>query len=785
MTVATNGADTTSSAFDFDVVSALDGDDIVNGVHNGAILLGGLGNDTITTTYTLNGPVGSQVQVGGDGDDTMFIDHDGGNATGSVTANFLMDGGDGIDTINGEFDLTSGGNTVLRSNITGGLGDDILRADGNGQGANSAAVETVIEAGRGNDTVTFAGATSVVTTAAPSLANALLYVDLGAGSDELTNGFLQSQSSGNNNVIGTVLGGSGRDTINLNVDLASSASAAGGTTTAAILLDGGAGTDMINSVIDSDFGTQELDDVTVTLDIEGGGGNGTENVDSTVDLFGTDNIDFDATFDLGASRDTVIADHDFDSDRSTGVVNANTLFDLGTGPATLTADTDINTANVGFLVNTVNTSGGASAVDMDARTLADSFAVANNIVTTGGADDTVDLTAFAFVRSTGATVDSHVADARNTVFADNGNNTIDVSAQAQSSGDGSGGSGAVGAFALNFIEGGAVVDDVTSGTFIFSDSNGGTGEAQFFVNAESGDDVIDSTMSSDFSELFEVSFDSDIQGDGGNDTITSNIDAFARNTIEVDSVIEGGNGADVISSTIIAESFGSAAMTISETINGGGGGDTITSVFDSSQTAALTGDPSLAINGGGGNDTIDATIVGNKGSLTVDGGGGNDTITVTSPVTTVGAHFINGGTGNDTITGSDDTDRIAGDDGEDTIIASGSGNDIYAGGALGGTGDLAADTFVFDTAMLNSYFVQIDDFESAFDILQFSGLTDTGAAGLADDIDALGTLIDTGAGNTVQFAFDGGGLINFVGVGTGSVSSIADLVNDDALQLIA
>jgi len=99
MTVATNGNDTTSSAFDFDIVSALDGDDIVNGLHNGTILVGGNGNDAITTTFTLAGSFGSQTQIGGDGDDTLFIDHDGGNATGGATANYFLDGGDGIDDV--------------------------------------------------------------------------------------------------------------------------------------------------------------------------------------------------------------------------------------------------------------------------------------------------------------------------------------------------------------------------------------------------------------------------------------------------------------------------------------------------------------------------------------------------------------------------------------------------------------------------------------------------------------------------------------------------------------
>ena len=81
--------------------------------------------------------------------------------------------------------------------------------------------------------------------------------------------------------------------------------------------------------------------------------------------------------------------------------------------------------------------------------------------------------------------------------------------------------------------------------------------------------------------------------------------------------------------------------------------------------------------------------------------------------------------------------------------------------------------------------MDLNDSEAAFDILQFTGLTDTGAAGLADDIDALGTWTDNGVGASAQLNFTLGGSIEFEGAGTGSVSSIANLVNDPLAQLIA
>ena len=789
MTVGTSGNDTIASAFDFDVVSGLDGDDVLDGIHNGVILVGGLGNDVLDTTYTLAGSTGSHVQLGGDGDDMLSIDVDGNNTMGNITANFAMDGGEGADTISASIGHTSSGDTVLNSSATGGASGDNIDVSISGGGAVSSDVTSIIDAGRGNDIVG-AFVESNMTAFGGTTTDAELFVDLGLGSDQLNGALLRTQTVGTSNSVATVLGGGGSDVMELEVRLASSAT--GGTANADIEFDGGGASDTITSVVDSNFGMPPgsavpLDDVDVALTILGGAGTGADDITSTVDLFAIDSIRFDGVYDGGASQDTITLDQDYETSGASAFLNVDVdnAIDLGADNDTLLGDLDVNDAGQAFLQTETVSSGGGNDIDLTLRALVDELAFVTNAVTTGGGADEIDLEAFAFVKSTGATVASHVADARNLVNSGNGDDVVDISAQAQSSGDGSGGAAeGVGAYAENRGTLGGGNDMLTSGGFIFSDSNGGTGTAKFDFDLGAGNDNINSTMSSDFSELFEVSFDNDIIGGGGSDVIVSAIDGFARNIINIDSDIDGGNGNDVITSTIVTESFGTATQTVTEDISGGNGADTITTVFDSSQTPGLTGaQPILNINGDGGNDIINATIVGNKGTLTIDGGANDDTITVTSPVTTSGTHIIAGGTGNDTITGSDDFDDISGDAGEDRIVAS-DGSDDYWGGAISGTGDGEADTFAFDPAF-GGYTVDLNDFESAFDILEFTGLTDAGAAGLVDDIDALGVFIDNGVGNKVTFDLNAGGSIDFEGAGTGSVSSIADLVNDTNLQLIA
>lgn len=781
MTTGINGNDTIGTSVEFELISGLAGDDALFSTHNGAYLIGGLGIDTLSSTVTLAAALGLQTQIGGAGEDDMDLVIDGGNSGGDAQAVVVMDGGSNNDNIDGNILLNSGNNHNISAHFDGGFGADTIDSTVLSFSGATATVTNVTVGGNGNDTVTYAMAGAFAATSATS--NLEIY--LGNGTDIVTASFNNGRSDGALTLNTVIDGGSGTDIITFYSQGSSFGN--GGTGLINVDIAGGNGQDIIFSSVDTDLGIimgiGHLDTVNVTTTITGD--NGADNINSTYDLTAIDSVVSNTTLEGGTSDDAITLDHDYRATSATGTVTEALSIDLGTGDDTLNADLDLNEADSGNLITTVSSSGGTNDITLNADAQSSRAFFISNTVTTGANADTLDLTANVFIAPTGATVATHFADARNFATTGGGDDVITAIANAQASGDAMSGAGAgVGAYAVNSFNTGALNDSITAQTYVSSDFIGGTGIAQFIVDTSTGADTIDSVMSSDFLELFEVEFISVIVAGTGADTITSNIDAFARDAIEVSSGINGGGGNDVINSTIVAgSSTAGTSMTISETIDGGAGNDTITTVFDSSQAPSAIDNPSLGISGGDGNDIISATIIGLAGSLTIDGGIGNDAITVTCPVTSAGFNNITGGAGTDTITGSDDWDRISGDAGSDRIVASG-GLDRYWGGSSTGGGDSEADTFVFNPSASN-YDVDLQDFELNFDILEFTGLADNGPAGLVDDIDALGMFIDNGAGNSVVFALTAGGNITFIGAGTGAVSSIADLVFDANDQLFA
>lgn len=789
MTIGTNGNDTLVTSAGFDILSGLDGDDMLESTHTGTILDGGKGVDDIETVVTISDgtTTASGVQLGGGGDDNLVLSILGSNNTGSITGNAAVDGGDNDDSLSVQANISSNDDINFSAQINGGQGADTLAlptfgfigsATGTSQSINAS---QVIDMGIGNDLIVENSFSAVGLAANTSDAISLEQViDLGAGDDTLSPSTVAIASSGTADIDQNIYGGSGIDTIFTDAAVHSADIGGEGSGTISQFIDGGTGGDYITSAIDSDILAQLLNTVTTTGTIVGG--NGLDTINASADVMAINAISVTHSIDGGRDTDTIDLVGEYETTSATGSSIATHTIDLGTGNDVLTTDLDVTGGVAGTLTTTVTSSQGFNDIDLNSQIIADTFSNASNTVVTGNNSDTLDMDTFSFVASAGSTEADHYADARNTAITGGGNDTITANVQAQSSGDGSGAGQSQGAYALNYFDTGSGADTINAGTYVFSDFIGGVGLAQFVALTGGGADNVDSNMSSDFSELFVVNMSSGISAGAGNDVIESNIDAFARNEINVESTIDGGTGADTITSNIVVESNGTAALSVAENINGGGGADTITTTFDSSQSSGFTGaQPDLVINGDAGNDTINATILGNKGSFDIDGGDGNDTITITSPYTSAGVHLIDGGTGKDTITGSDDWDNIAGGTGEDTIIASG-GVDDYWGGSNTGGGDGSADTFVFSPTA-SDYEVDLNDFEYAFDILQFTALVDTGAAGLVDDIDALGTFSDNGT--DVVFTLTAGGSIEFIGAGTGSVNSIADLVNDINSQLIA
>jgi Ca2+-binding RTX toxin-like protein len=130
--------------------------------------------------------------------------------------------------------------------------------------------------------------------------------------------------------------------------------------------------------------------------------------------------------------------------------------------------------------------------------------------------------------------------------------------------------------------------------------------------------------------------------------------------------------------------------------------------------------------------------------------------------------------------------------GQNNLLSGGSGADrMFAGSGtdrmFGGGG---VDDFVFDVTA-DQAADRLLDLDGALDRLAFVGVTDRGAAGLADDLDAISTIADQGAGLDVVVSFDSGSVLIFEGLGLGIdamedvpfIDSFADLVENASAQL--
>ncbi len=228
--------------------------------------------------------------------------------------------------------------------------------------------------------------------------------------------------------------------------------------------------------------------------------------------------------------------------------------------------------------------------------------------------------------------------------------------------------------------------------------------------------------------------------------------------------------------------------------------DFFTFLFGTSGDDTLSGTSGQdLILGRGGDDHIlagdgDDIVLGGSGDdRLATGGPGNDVVIAGS-----GSDFATGGQGDDLIRGGTGDDVVFGDAGVD-LVRGGSGNDFLGGGAgddvlIGGAGNdidrggTGADTFVFDLGRDEGTDI-MRDFDPGQDSLNlvFAGLplADNGAPGLADDIDALTQITDTGPGGDVRVAFATGTTLIFRDAGTGAIDSIADLVDDPMTQLIS
>ncbi|MEM7807604.1 MAG: calcium-binding protein, partial [Planctomycetota bacterium] len=218
-----------------DVITALDGDDLII-THNGNNTVdAGAGNDSV------EGGLNVDVVTGGAGDDFIQLSSGNDTATGNAGLDTIA-GGAGNDDIDGgtDADVLSGGG--LDDLVVGGEGDDTI--------AGNAGDDTLVGQG-GNDRITgddtdegFGGNDSLFG---------------GPGSDILRGGGGNDQLHGNAG-IDELFGGDGNDSL------------FGGTQTDR--LDDGRGDDLIRGGTDADLLILDVFDPTANDDFEGFGGNG-------------------------------------------------------------------------------------------------------------------------------------------------------------------------------------------------------------------------------------------------------------------------------------------------------------------------------------------------------------------------------------------------------------------------------------------------------------------------------------------------------------------------------
>jgi len=320
--------------------------------------------------------------------------------------------------------------------------------------------------------------------------------------------------------------------------------------------------------------------------------------------------------------------------------------------------------------------------------------------------------------------------------------------------------------ATNTIKGGLGNDLISATAITNAAENAFSGNTLF---GGSGDDTLYSTVEG--SAIGLPTFVSDnIRGGGGNDLMTSSMTAsdFEDNTVTA--AFDGMSGNDTIVSDISVQG---GAVTLNGSLEGRSGDDSLHATLNLDITNAFFTtthhDVTMALDGGAGSDDLSLTVnvatydptATDVWSLSLDGGSGNDTLTLSITNGVDAALQANGGSGDDVIVASGgQTNQLSGSYGNDSITG-GTGSDMIDGGngldtIEGGLGDdwlsggTQADTFIFHDGT-DEGTDHITDWEAGGDILEFAGLADTGAAGLADDIDAVSTITDDGTDVTCAY----------------------------------
>ena len=229
----------------------------------------------------------------------------------------------------------------------------------------------------------------------------------------------------------------------------------------------------------------------------------------------------------------------------------------------------------------------------------------------------------------------------------------------------------IGSSGNDTIDGGeGVFDEVSftdspNGVTASLNTDTGTGEAEDgfgTTDTFTGIEVIEGSAFGDTLSL-EGSVRGDLNGDGGNDTLTGG---------DGDDFISGGEGDDEISGGGGNDNLVGGAG--NDIIDGGEGDQDQAAFFDATQSVVATlntdtGDGSASNDGFGTEDTL-------FGIEVLQGSAFDDTLTLTGS----GGGSLSGDGGADSLTGGDGDDFISGGEGDDEI-SGGGGNDNLVGGA--------------------------------------------------------------------------------------------------------
>lgn len=190
--VGTKYRDTLITRGEGDIIFGLGSSDSLSSAYNRTALVGGKGNDTLTTDVTLpllgTGPVrGVAVQFGGSGHDTLdaTVTLQGGGAVVQSTefrAKIFLSGGSGDDTISAVAKVSQpiAGSVTATTHVLGGAGDDVIDviADTRHTGDINIAKNTV-DGGTGDDHITARAETEL----GGSFAKAINVISGGRGND--------------------------------------------------------------------------------------------------------------------------------------------------------------------------------------------------------------------------------------------------------------------------------------------------------------------------------------------------------------------------------------------------------------------------------------------------------------------------------------------------------------------------------------------------------------------------------------------------------------------------